>query len=349
MIGAPEAWVEQLHPKSVPDLSPAEEQTNGRERPSRISLAVAYLKARRRVAAGVLVAAAVVGTSAALLLPSTYTARASFYSEGKQAGDLSSLSSSLGPLSALLTAAGGSMGGNQSGFFVDLLKSQAFFDSLAASPIQARPNGPVILVRDYVVKRAKDDADRRWKARVALRKMVDVSSQPSGVVVVRVDAKSPVAAAMMANRAVDVIDNLNMRFRRDQAASRRKFTEGFLTDVETRLNASEARLEDFLLSNRSLLSMRTSLQSPILQRQQERLRGETVRLTALKEQLESTIENARLTEFNDAPVVARVDKAPPPEKRSGPPRTLIALGTILLAATLIFWIAYIRGARLETV
>jgi len=72
-------------------------------------------------------------------------------------------------------------------------------------------------------------------------------------------------------------------------------------------------------------------------------------LTALKEQLESTIENARLTEFNDAPVVARVDKAPPPEKRSGPPRTLIALGSILLAATLIFWIAYIRGARLETV
>jgi uncharacterized protein involved in exopolysaccharide biosynthesis len=350
LIGAPEAWVEPLHPKSVPDLSPDEEQLDGREaRRSRISLAIAYLKTHRRPASAVLLAAAVVGTSVALLLPSIYTARASFYSEGKQSGDMSSLSSSLGGLGALLTAAGGTIGGNQSTFFVDLLKSQAFFDSVAASPIQVTPNGPQVLVRDYVAKRAKTEADRRWKARIALRKMIDVSSQPSGVVVVRVDAKSPVAAAAIANRSVDVIDNLNVRFRRDQAASRRKFTEGFLAGVEARLNASEARLEDFLMSNRSLLSMRSSVQSPVLQRQQEQLRGETMRLTALKEQLESTIENARLTEFNDAPVVARVDRAPAPERRSGPPRTLIALGSILLAATLIFWVAYIRGARLERV
>jgi uncharacterized protein involved in exopolysaccharide biosynthesis len=77
------------------------------------------------------------------------------------------------------------------------------------------------------------------------------------------------------------------------------------------------------------------------------LRGEVTRLTALKEQLESTIENARLTEFNDAPVLARIDLAPIPEQRSGPPRTLIALGSILLAATLIFWVAFLRARRLE--
>jgi uncharacterized protein involved in exopolysaccharide biosynthesis len=163
-----------------------------------------------------------------------------------------------------------------------------------------------------------------------------------------VDAKSPIAAAAIANRTVDVIDNLNMRFRRDQAASRRKFTEGFLADVEARLNASEDRLQQFLLSNRSLLSLRSAAQSPVLQRQDERLRGEITRLTSLKEQLESTIENARLTEFNDAPIVARVDRAPVPEKRSGPPRMLIALASILLAATLIFWVAFIRARRFET-
>jgi uncharacterized protein involved in exopolysaccharide biosynthesis len=243
--------------------------------------------------------------------------------------------------------AGSSLGGNQSSFFVDLLKSQDFFDTLAVSAIPVSADGKLVLVKDYIVKKAKTDADRRWKARIALRKMIDVSSQPSGVVVVRVDAKSPYAAAAIANRAVDVIDNLNLRFRRDQAASRRKFTEGFLADVEARLRASEDRLQDFLMSNRSLISMRSAAQSPVLQRQEERLRGETTRLTALKEQLESTIENARLTEVNDAPVVARVDRAPVPEKRSGPPRTLIALGSILLAATLIFWVAFIRARHVE--
>ena len=101
------------------------------------------------------------------------------------------------------------------------------------------------------------------------------------------------------------------------------------------------------MNNRSLLSMRSADQSPVLKRQEERLRAETLRLTALKEQLESSIENARLTEYNDAPMVVRVDRASVPEKRSGPPRTLIALGSILLAATLIFWFAFMRAPRSE--
>jgi len=336
--------VERIHPLPVaepPAVGGYRELGEGR---SRIRLALDYIKARKTPVAIALLVAAIVGTATALLLPGIYTARASFYPEGKQSADLSSLSS-LGPLSALLTAAGGSLGANQTGFFVDLLKSQAFFDSLAVSPIPVAPTGPPVLVRNYVVSRANNEPHRSWKARAKLKKMVEVSSQPSGVVVVRVDAKSPVAAAAMANRSVDVIDNLNMRFRRDQAAARRRFTEGFLADVESRLNASEERLQEFLLSNRSLLSLRSAAQSPVLQRRQDRLRAEVTRLTLLKDQLGSTIENARLTEFNDAPVVARVDRAPVPERRSGPPRTLIALGSVLLAAMLIFWVAFIRAPR----
>ena len=336
--------MERIHPMPVIEPSADGPEESGPVR-SRIGLALDYLKVKRRPATIALLAAAIVGTAIALLLPSKYTARASFYSEGKQTGDLSSMSS-LGPLSALLSMAGGSLG-SQAGFFMDLLKSQAFFDSLAVSRIQAEPNGPLVPVRNYVIKSASSEPIRSWKARIKLKKMIDVSRQPSGVVVVKVDAKSPVAAAQIANRAVDVIDNLNVRFRRDQAAARRKFTEGFLADVEGRLNASEDRLQSFLLANRSLLSVRSASQSPVLQREEERLRGETRRLTTLKEQLESSIENARLTEFNDAPIVARVDRAPVPEKRSGPPRTLIALGSILLAATLIFWFAFIMAPRRE--
>jgi uncharacterized protein involved in exopolysaccharide biosynthesis len=319
----------------------------GRRGRARARLALDYIRERRTLATIALLVAAVLGTAVALLLPSKYTARASFYSEGKQGGDLSSLGSSLGPLSALLSVAGGSLGSNSPTFFVDLLKSQSFFDSLGVSPIPIVANGPQVLVQNYIIKSAKSDSIRRWKARIKLKKMIEVSTQPSGVVVVRVDAKSPVAAAAIANRAVDLIDNLNVRFRRDQAASRRKFTEGFLADVEARLDASEDRLQTFLMQNRSLLSMRSD-QSPVLKRQEERLRAETLRLTSLKEQLESTIENARLTEYNDAPMVARVDRASVPEKRSGPPRTLIALGSILLAATLIFFFAFLRAPRPES-
>jgi uncharacterized protein involved in exopolysaccharide biosynthesis len=333
----------------MPVIEPlsAEAPDDGRRGRARVKLALDYIRERRKLATIALLAAATLGTAVALLLPSKYTARASFYSEGKQGGDLGSLSSSLGPLSALLSVAGGA-GASSPTFFVDLLKSQSFFDSLGVSPIPIVANGPQILVKNYIIPKAKNDSIRNWKARIKLKKMIEVSTQPSGVVVVRVDAKSPVAAAAIANRSVDLVDNLNVRFRRDQAAARRKFTEGFLADVEGRLDASEDRLQTFLMNNRSLLSMRSTDQSPVLKRQEERLRAETLRLTSLKEQLESTIENARLTEYNDAPMVARVDRASVPEKRSGPPRTLIALGSILLAATLIFFFAFLRAPRPES-
>jgi uncharacterized protein involved in exopolysaccharide biosynthesis len=311
---------------------------------SRIGSTFDYLRARRRLAALVLLAGALVGGAVALLLPSTYTARATFYSEAKTSTtDLSSLSGGLGGLGALMALAGGGAT-IQAGFFLDLLKSQDFFDSLAASTLPIGPDGRPITVKSYVVKRSKNDADLRWKARIALKKMINVDIQPAGIVVVGVTAKSPIAAASIANRSVDLIDALNLRFRRDQAAARRKFTEAFLADVESRLSASENQLEDFLLSNRSLMS-RSGTLSPALQSREERLRAEVMRLRTLKGQLESTIENARLTEFNDAPVVARIDRAPPPEKRSGPPRVLIALGSVLLAGTLLFWTAFMRAPR----
>ena len=338
-----ESAVERIHPLPViePAVPVTREAAGGRER---LRLAREYLRDRRKPVAVLMIIAAVLGTSLALLLPAKYTARASFYSEGKQGSDLGSSLSSLGPLSTLISAAAGGSLGNNPAFFVDLLKSQSFFDSLAASPIPIVPNGKPMLVKNYIIPHEKSDSIRNWKARIKLKKMIEVATQPSGVVVVRVDAKSPVAAAAIANRSVELIDNLNVRFRRNQAAERRKFTEGFLEDVEARLNSSEDRLETFLLQNRSLLSMRGD-QSPVLKRQEERLRAETMRLTTLKEQLESTIENARLTEYNNAPMVARVDSASVPEKRSGPPRTLIALGSILLAATLLFWFAFMRAPR----
>lgn len=311
---------------------------------------MAYLRARRGLSIRVLLAGAVIGTAAALLLPSTYTAHATFYSEGKSSStDLSSLASGMGGmggLGALMTLAGGS-GGSQTAFFVDLLKSQAFFDTLAVSVIPVSPDGKRMVVKSYVIKTADNDTIRRWKARKELKKMIEVETEPAGLVVVTVKAKSPIAAAAMANRAVDVIDDLNLRFRRDQAAARRKFTEAFLADVESRLSVSENNLEDFLLSNRSLMSMRAATQNPVLQSREDRLRAEVTRLRALKQQLESTIENARLTEFNDAPVVTRIDRAPPPERRSGPPRLLIALGSVFLAATLLFWTAFLRAPRQE--
>ena len=314
---------------------------------SGFAAAFAYLRARKALVALVLILSAAVGVGVALALPKVYTARAAFYSEGKTTPDLSSLGGGMGGLGALMALAGGSAGGSQTGFFIDLLKSQTFLDSLGASVLPIGPDGRPMPVRSYVVKKAKNEALRRWYSREVLQGMMEVSREPSGIVVVTVDAKSPVAAAEIANRSVEIIDVLNLQFRRNQAAARRRFTEAFRADVERRLSFAENQLQSFLSSNRSLSTRSASL-NPVLQTREDRLRAEVMRLRGLKEQLESNIENARLTEFNDAPVVVYIDRSPHPERHSGPPRRLIAIGSVLLALTFLFWTAFIRASRQRT-
>jgi len=66
------------------------------------------------------------------------------------------------------------------------------------------------------------------------------------------------------------------------------------------------------------------------------------RLRLLKQQLETSIENARLSEYNEAPVVATVDVASVPERESGPLRFVIAAGGVLAMIVAIFWALYLR-------
>ncbi len=268
-----------------------------------------------------------------LLVPRTYTAQASFFSESRSASDLVS---GLGGLASLVGSAGGPLGlGPQSAFLVDMFKSQSFVDSLISSRITVDSLGTLQELDSLLVPRARTEPLRHWNARKKVAKRLRVFSLPSGVVVLMVRHRSPYVAASVANTAIRIIDNLNIEFRRRQAASRRQFTQQFLIDVERRRDAVADTLEAFLTTNRIVVS-------PALQRRQQRLTSEVSRLGALREQLETTIENARLTEFNDAPLVTRIDRASVPERPSDPTPMLLAIGTPFLFLMIAFWAMYLR-------
>ena len=291
----------------------------------------------RRPVVYVLGVASVLGVLIALLLPPVFTAQASFYPETRSpdlssalGGGLGSLASSSGLLSGL------NLGGSSTQsptFFADLFKSQSFLDSMLVSVIPVDSTGKTEDIAHLLVPKSKTDGGRRWSARKLLKHRIEVEVLPSGVVQVSVEARTAVAAAAMANRAVDIIDELNIAYRKRQSAGRRVYTQTFLVDVKDSLNAAEGRLEDFLLANRSMG------ESPVLRARYTRLTNEVDRLQGLEQSLASNIENARLTESNDAPVVARVDRAAIPELRTGPHRSLVASGTVFLAGLVLGWLA----------
>lgn len=291
----------------------------------------ARIKAKRIRA--ILLVSAVIGVAIGVLLPSRYTAQASFFPESRNTDLLAGFSS----LAGLAGAVSGPLGLGPSGsqLFVDLFKSRSFLDSLANSSLDLGPEIGRTTVGKYLVPRSRTEAYRLWKARRVLSRVIRLSTQRSGVVVISVTNRSPYAAAAIANRSLEIIDELNIEFRRRQASARRQFTQQFLQDVEHRLGEAQDQLERFLTSNRSFVT-------PALERRRQVLQEEVDRLRLLRQQVESNVENARLTEYNDAPVVATVDVASVPERPSGPLRWVIAAGFPLLALVAMFWALYLR-------
>ncbi|HUK22890.1 MAG TPA: hypothetical protein VLV45_15225 [Gemmatimonadales bacterium] len=289
---------------------------------------------KRRALGALAIAGAVVGIAVALLLPRRWTASASFFPESRGSPDLTS---NLGGLAGLAGLMGGSLsiGTRPAVFFTDLAKSRSFFDSIAVSTVRVDTPDVTMRVEDYLIKKAKTPALRRWRARAALKSAVKATMLPSGVVVITVKAKSPYAAAAIANRAIEVIDELNIDFRRREAAARRKFTEGFLDIVQQHLTDAQNRLVQFLNTNRTFVA-------PALQQQQRSLENEVERLTLLQQQLETSIENARLTEYNDAPMVTTVDVAAVPARPSGVPRILFVIGMMFLTLIGGLWAIHLR-------
>jgi uncharacterized protein involved in exopolysaccharide biosynthesis len=284
---------------------------------------------KRRAIARIVLVAGLVSTVIALLTPKNWKAQASFFPESRSSS--TDLTAGLGGLAGLLGMAGNSLSmGRPSQFFADLIKSRTFQDSLAMSVVPVDSLGTMVKVEDYLVKRAKNAKLRRWKARNMVKRAIRVTTLQSGVVVLAVTTKSPYASAAIANRAIEVIDELNIAFRHREATARRRFTETFLEDVEARLATAEDGLERFLEANRTFVT-------PALMRKRDALQVDVDRLRTLKQQLETTIENARLSEFNDAAVVATVDVA-----TVGPRRMVIVAGGVLLALMGVFWALYLR-------
>lgn len=295
-------------------------------------------RTKRRAIGRVVLVGTLVSAVVAVILPARWTAAASFFPESRgMSGGTSDLTSGLGSVAGLLGMMGGNLalGQTSSQFFADLVKSHSFLDSLAQSSVRVDTFGTTATVEDYLIRHARSAKLRRWKARKALQRAIRVSTLQSGVVVIAVTTKSPYASAAMANRAIEIIDELNIAFRHREATARRRFTQQFLEDVQGRLTGAEDRLENFLSTNRTFVT-------PALVRKQQSLQVEVDRLRLLKQQLETTIENARLNEYNDAPVVATVDEASVPERPSSPLRLVIFAGGFLATLVGIFWALYLR-------
>ena len=183
-----------------------------------------------------------------------------------------------------------------------------------------------------VVRQACPGAATETLARASRNSVTSSASIAGRRAASGVGPSTRIAAAAIANRLLAIVDSLNIDYRSRQAAARREYTARFSADVLARQRVAEDAYDDFRRNNRNFDG------SPTLETESARLRAEVTRLRTLRDQLETSIENARLSEVSRSSVIVRVDTAKPPEKSTGPLRGLWLAGIdLILLGLWWFW------------
>jgi len=289
------------------------------------AISVALVARLRVVVLGAL-ATAIVTFLIGLLLPKQYTAKASFIPDaGQTAGLLSGLVGQFVGLETdrLIPRLAGDLAEG------DPLLTQILYERFALR--QPRDS---IRLREYLVGTNVDSAITELRALKRLKKNIAVDvNERTGVVDVYATFRDPVLAAGVANCIVEFVDRFNNRTRQSRAGSLRKFLEDRQRAARNELDDAEGSLQHFYTINRRLQ------ESPKLLLEEARLRRQVDLRQQVYVSLSQQLEQARVDEVKDTPVLTWVGTATPPPKKSSPHLSMMFLmGAVLGALIASLWI-----------
>lgn len=194
---------------------------------------------------------------------------------------------------------------------------------------------PVALRRVRGVKELK-----RW---VSAR-----SDRETGSTRISVRTNWPAVSLHIAERVATELDRLNIELSTARAAAERGFLEARLTEQQQTLRAAEGHLERFLQTNREYSSSAT------LTFARERLQREVGLQEQLLTSLAKSLEDARLREVQNTPVVTVVEPAQFPylaDSRNIVQRALLgflALASVVAVATILLRLLRARATQGDT-
>jgi uncharacterized protein involved in exopolysaccharide biosynthesis len=238
-------------------------------------------------------------------------------------------------------------------FYVALLKSRRILTEVATKQYEFRAQaGPPFFKEEkhfsgnladlYEI----EDDDPAVRLALAIERLEDdvaaSASLETGIVTVRVVAPWPELAEAIGQALLDHVAGFNTTARSTQAGAERQFVESRLQEAERELRAAEDRLQAFLAGNQQF---RASSQ---LAFQEDRLRREVGMRQQVYTGLQQALEQARIEEVRNTPVITVIDPADRPAR---PDRRRLGLKLVLgcflgagLAALAALWRELLRSA-----
>jgi uncharacterized protein involved in exopolysaccharide biosynthesis len=262
----------------------------------------------------------------------TFTARASFVpqiSESSQSSRLSSLASQfgvdLGSEAALMSSPG---------FYRTLILSDEILGATAAKSYempagsgQLRPLSEILDVRE------RTPEETAFRTLRDVRNMTAVEfDRETGVVQIAVQSEWRDLSLQMVEAILGLVNDFNVRKRRDQAAAEQDFMQGRLEAARGRLRASEDALQSFLQRNRQFQG------DPQLMFAYDRLRREVEMHNSVFTVVAQAHEQAGLNAVRDTPVITVIQRPVAPPRRD--PRGLVINTLVALMGGLAIALAY---------
>ena len=254
----------------------------------------------RRAIVGTLLLGFVIGATAARLKDRMYLSSATFLTqagEGANTG-LAAAASLFGIRSGSQTGAG-AWGPRM---YVQVLQTRSVLEAIALDTITvAEDGGQRVLVMDELEAAGETPAERMEDAVQTLREIVRAEGDDEiGAVSVRVVTPKPSVSHALALRALQAVNDFNLKTRKSQASAERVFVEQQALEAAVALRAAEQKLLEFMERNVSTISPRLTVEHNRLQREVD-LRQQV--LTSLEE----AREQARSREVRDTPVITLLE------------------------------------------
>lgn len=285
------------------------------------------IKSARRQSLLILGASLIGGTLISFALPVRYEASVTL-SPAPATADRAGLSGALASL-------GGQFGVDVTGartqlrFYPALVSSHWFLANLARSRMAGDTTVYQVFAGEPLpaagaLAASMDDAVLR------LRKAVSVTlDDRANIFTIRVRAPRRDIALAMASRIVELIGDFDTRVRRLRATENRKFIEDRAHEAQASLGASEDAVADFLARNRSYE------QSPDLRVAYQRLTRRVDLANDVYTTLARNLEQARIDEVKEAPVLTLVDPPHVLWRKVEPERRKVVLATLVVGGALI--------------
>lgn len=297
---------------------------------------VASLQARRRRALVILLVSGVVGAGVSLLLPIRYEAQATL-SPAPSSNERLALGSALATLGGQFGIdIGAAEGRTQLRFYPTLLQSNWLLTRLATTTRVGDTTLATLLLGqpspggDSLSQRQLD----RLLAELRRSLRVEVDDR-ANIFTVWIRLPSRAMALAAAQRVIELVTEFDTRVRRTRASENRRFLQGRTDSARVALAGAEDDLARFEQRNRAYT------QSPDLNLDHQRLQRQVTLLQDVYLAIARNLEQARIDEVKETPVLTIVDPPAARWRKAEPRRLQIVAGALALGALVVLTLAFL--------